>query len=361
MIKRTLDRYVLGSWIRIFVLTALGFPLVAIVIDLTDFLDKWLSRGMSAGEIALAYFYSIPENMFTVMPAAVLFATVFTVQSLSRNSELTAAKAGGISFHRIIRPLLLASAGAAVLALIVGELSPGATARRVELQEGDSGSRPSSGRYNFVYRADQGWVYTIGSLDVEKRQLRQLVLERAGQSREYPALAVTADSATYDSEGEYWRLWGGASRVVPGAEEQVGFRFASMRLAAMNEPPEDLLIEPKSPEEMGYAELGRYIDALIRSGNNADNLRVEQALKLSLPVACLIIALFAAPLGVTTPRAGTALGIAVSLGTTVTYLMMAQIAKAAGAGSVVHPVVAAWIPNGIFLAAGLVLMWRVRT
>ena len=33
---RHLDRYVLQSWIRIFVLTALGFPLVSIVINLTD-------------------------------------------------------------------------------------------------------------------------------------------------------------------------------------------------------------------------------------------------------------------------------------------------------------------------------------
>ena len=33
---RHLDRYILGKWTRIFVLTALGFPLIAILIDLTD-------------------------------------------------------------------------------------------------------------------------------------------------------------------------------------------------------------------------------------------------------------------------------------------------------------------------------------
>ncbi len=360
MIGRTLDRYILGQWTRIFVLTALGFPLVAIVIDLTDFLDKWLSRGMTAGEIALAYFFSIPENMFTVMPAAVLFATVFTVGALNRNSELTAAKAGGMSFYRVVRPLFLASALASLLALMVGELSPGATTRRLELQKSKD-TRSTSGRYNFVYRAEEGWVYTIGSLDVARRQLRQLVLERAGQSLEYPALAVTADSATWDTTAGRWNLWGGASRIVAGSDRQATFLFDHMRLRVMQEAPADLLIEPKRPEEMRYAELGRYIQALVRSGNNVDNLRVEQALKLALPVACLIIALFAAPLAVTAPRSGTAMGIAVSLGTTVAYLLMAQIAKAAGAGSVVNPVAAAWIPNALFLTAGLVLLARVRT
>ena len=82
-----------------------------------------------------------------------------------------------------------------------------------------------------------------------------------------------------------------------------------MRLRAMQQSPADLLAEPKAPDEMRYAELGRYIDALKRSGNDANKLVVEQALKLALPATCLIIALFGAPLAVTSPRAGAAVGL----------------------------------------------------
>jgi lipopolysaccharide export LptBFGC system permease protein LptF len=35
--------------------------------------------------------------------------------------------------------------------------------------------------------------------------------------------------------------------------------------------------------------------------------------------------------------------------------------KAVGAGGVVNPVLAAWLPNLVFLAAGLLLLARVRT
>src|SRR6185295_9705080 len=108
--------------------------LVSIVINLIDFLDKWLSRGLTAGQIALSYFYSIPENVSLVMPAAVLFATVFTVGTLGRNSELTAAKAGGQSFYRLMLPILIASIFATVLAVVVGELAPGSTTRMNEIQ-----------------------------------------------------------------------------------------------------------------------------------------------------------------------------------------------------------------------------------
>jgi lipopolysaccharide export system permease protein len=65
--------------------------------------------------------------MFLVMPAAVLFATVFTVGAMGRHSELTAAKAGGQSFHRLMLPVFVAAALASGLAFIVGELAPGAS------------------------------------------------------------------------------------------------------------------------------------------------------------------------------------------------------------------------------------------
>ena len=356
----TLDRYVLASWIRIFVLTALGLPIVSILINLTDTLNRLLDRGLTMREIAVSYVYSIPENMFIVMPAAVLLATVFTVGAMGRYSELTAAKAGGQSFHRLMIPIFIAAAFASVLAFAVGELAPGATARQLEIQKAKQ-ARPTRSRFNFVYRGDAGWVYTIRSLDVGTRQLKQLMFERQGTGPGYPGLVITADSASYDDARRSWRLRNGASRVIAAPGKQAMFNFHAMRLRALSQSPSDLLAEPKAPDEMRYAELGRYVDALKRSGNDANKLMVEQALKLALPATCLIIALFGAPLAVTNPRAGAAMGIAISLGTTVLFLLVTQIMKAVGAGGVVNPVLAAWLPNLVFLAAGLLLLARVRT
>lgn len=357
---KQLDRYVFTSWLKIFVLTALGFPIVSILINLTDTLNRLLDRGLTMKEIVISYVYSIPENAFLVMPAAVLFATVFTVGAMGRHSELTAAKAGGWSFYRLMLPIFGASIGASMLAFAVGEMAPGATARQLELQKAKP-TRPTRSRFNFVYRGDAGWVYTIRSLDVSTRQLKQVLFERQGSGASYPGLIITADSATYDDSLRAWRLRDGSSRVIIGPEKQAMFAFRSMRLRELKQTPADLLAESKAPEEMRYAELGRYVDALKRSGNDANKLIVEQALKLALPATCVIIALFGAPLAVTTPRAGAAVGVAISLGTTVLFLLMTQIMKAVGAGGVIDPTVAAWLPNALFLLAGLILLSRVRT
>jgi lipopolysaccharide export system permease protein len=357
---RILDRYILRSWITIFGLTALGFPLVSVIINATDNLEKLLDRGLTGREIVISYVYAVPEHMSQVMPAAVLFATVFTIGALGRNSEITAAKAGGQSFLRLCFPIFIAAVFAFGLAVVVGEVAPGATIRSLELQKSRA-ARPTTARYNFVYRADAGWVYTVRSLDVATRSLRQMVFERQGLSADYPGLSVAADSATYSDTTRRWTLWDGMTQRVAGPGRLTTFHFRSMRLRALSQSPADLLVEPKAPDEMRYAELARYIDALKRSGNDASKLEVDWALKIALPATCLVIALFGAPLAITSPRAGTAFGIAISLGTTVMFLSLIQLSKAIGVTGIVNPIAAAWFPNVLFLAAALWLLWRART
>jgi lipopolysaccharide export system permease protein len=112
---------------------------------------------------------------------------------------------------------------------------------------------------------------------------------------------------------------------------------------------------------MRYAELGRYINALKRSGNDTGNLEVDRALKLALPATCLVIMMFGAPLAITSPRQGTAVGVGISLGTTVVFLSLVQLSKAVGTSGVVDPTLAAWFPNALFFVAGVVLLARARS
>src|SRR2546430_17428343 len=110
------------------------------VIDLTDKLATYLGRGIPKTRLAYSYVFFLPETISLVLPVAVLFAVVFTVGALGRHSELVAAKASGISFHRVVRPLLVASLAAAVLRLGLTDLAPGASALAAHLP-GTHGSR----------------------------------------------------------------------------------------------------------------------------------------------------------------------------------------------------------------------------
>ncbi|PYP42822.1 MAG: hypothetical protein DMD43_01390 [Gemmatimonadetes bacterium] len=357
---RILSRYVLGQWLRVFLLTAIGLPFVSVLTQLTDNLRRLLGRDLSAGTIALSYLFALPQNIATMMPAAALFAAVFTVGPLARHSELTAAKAGGISFRRIARPIFLASALAALLCYYIGEWATEATTRQLELQK-ERQARSVTTRYNFVYRDSSGWVYTVRSLNTANNAMEQVVMEWAARDPGAVAYAIAADSASWSPRNRRWSFRHGASHVMLPDGQALTMGFGELRLKAFTQAPRDLLTEPKNPEEMTFAELGRYIASLRNSGNNTKKLEVQQAVKLALPAACLIIALFGAPLAVSAPRAGAAVGIAISLGTTLAYLLMINLSLAIGGSGVMDPLVAAWLPNAIFLTIGAWLMVRVRT
>ena len=376
-VVNTLDRYVLREWLKVCLLAALGFPFLVMVIDLVDKLGTYLGRGIPKGRIALSYIYFLPETISLVLPVAVLFAVVFTVGALGRHSELTAAKASGISFHRVVRPLLVASLAAVVLDLGLTELAPVTSARRAELL-GDKQVRLTANRYNFVYRADGGWVYAIRSLEIGPRLMRDVIMEREGTGEDYPTIVIAAPRAAYDTVrdgrggrgargarggrgGRAWTLSRGAVRYLGGPGREQTFTFDTLRTTVLQETPTDLLAEPKAPDEMRYVELGRYIDALARSGSDTKKLRVERALKLAVPFACIIIAVFGAPLAISTPRSGMAWGVAVCLATTFIDLLAFQLSKAVGSGGALPPTFAAWAPNLVVGAAGVWLLGKART
>src|SRR2546421_4624359 len=193
--------------------------------------------------------------------------------------------------------------------------------------------------------------------------MRDVILERGGTGEDYPTIVVAAQRAAYDTAPAKrgWTMNKGALRFVLGPGRETTFRFDTLRTRDLRESPADLLAEPKAPDEMRYAELGRYIDALARSGSDTKKLRVERALKLSVPFACIIIALFGAPLAISTPKSGAAWGVAVCLATTFVDLLMFQLSKAVGAGGVLPPSFAAWVPNFVVGAAAVWLIKNART
>jgi lipopolysaccharide export system permease protein len=356
---RALDRYVFTEFWKIFVTTALGFPVLVNIIDLTDNLDKYLGQNLSAGRIALSYLYWLPDSMFMVLPAAVLFATVFSIGALTRHSEITAAKASGISFYRFIAPIFVGAIIATVLGLVLGELAPFTNTKRLDILQVSKVSN-NNDRYNFAYAADGGRVYKIGALHLPSSAIEGLVIERKGNGPDYPSYVISADKAAYDTT-RGWILQKGAMHVLTDSMENLTVGFDSLVDRHFREPPKQLTLAQKAPTDMGFRELGRFITSMERSGAEVNELRVERMLKLSIPITCMVILLFGAPLATSTQRGGAAYGIGVSLATTVIFLMLIQLMKGVGGKGMIPADLAAWLPSIIFGLVGIILFARVRT
>jgi len=356
---RALDRYVFTEFWKIFVATALGFPILVNIIDLTDNLDKYLGQNLSAGRIALSYLYWLPDSMFMILPAAVLFATVFSIGALTRHSEITAAKASGISFYRFIAPIFVGAIIATLLGLVLGELAPLTNKKRLDILQVNK-TNFSSDRYNFAYAADRGRVYKIGALHLVVPSIEGIVIERKGNGPDYPSYIISSNNATYRT-GKGWLLQKGAMHLLTDSMQDLTFSFDSLVDRHFTEPPKQLTLTQKAPTDMGFRELGRFITSMERSGAEVNELRVERMLKIAIPVTCIVILLFGAPLATSTQRGGAAYGIGLSLATTVIFLMLIQLMKGIGGKGMIPADLAAWLPSIIFGVVGIILFARVRT
>jgi lipopolysaccharide export system permease protein len=355
-----LDRYVLNEFTKILIATALGFPLLVIVIDVTENLDKYLQRKLAVDAIVKAYVFGVPETMFQVLPAAVLFATVFAIGGFTRHSEITAAKASGVSFHRFIAPIAFGSVIATFVGLLLAVVTPPANARRDELlQERKASSMVRRG--NFTFASEEGRVYKILVADVGRGTLDGVEVDRKGNGPEFPSYLIVSAGAAWSKKTQSWLFRSGVVHVMSDDSANFTVSFDSLRDRHFREAPEHLMANPKAPEEMGWTDLGAFIKAMERSGSDVNKLRTERMLKIAIPVTCVIIMMFGAPLATNNQRGGAAYGAAVSLGTTVIFLMLVQLTTAVGDKGLVLPELAAWLPGILFAVIGGILLARVST
>ncbi len=355
---RILDRLVAQSFTRVFLAFTLGSPLLFVLGDVTENLEDYLGAGLSWAEVGQAYLFKLPQFIQWSFPIAALVSTVFTIQTMTLHKEIVAAKAGGISFHRLVLPLFVLGIALTGVALGLEEVVPRANRRAAEIL-GQEQNR-SVWRANFVYQAEDGRNFSIQRLNAEEGVIHGVVMETVPPGSSTPTSHLTAELAEYDPESG-WTFREGILRVFMEDGEEVASKFHAYQVRGFTERPHDLLEEPRKPEEMTRGEMGRLARIIERSGGSPHKLRVDREEKIAIPVATLVIILFGAPLATSTKRGGTTFGIGLALLSTIFYMLLMKISGAAGETGSLEPMVAAWLPNLVFLGAGLVFLSRVRT
>ena len=346
------------TFLRIFILFVLGAPLLFIVGDLVEQVDRYFDRGLTVGEVATAYVYMLPEFIFWSFPIAALIAAVFTVHSMTQHREVLAAKAGGISFHRLMAPLLVVGLVLTGAGLILSEVVPVAKRRSGQILRSEEVGR--QWRADFVFKTDDDRTLTVRRLNIFPPSMTQVVLEVPAGSNGEVAQHLQAIRAPFDSV-RGWTFENGYLRILPDRAAPLTFYFDSLRSSGFGEPPRGLLAQPNDEDEMTDSEIDRMVANITRSGGDASTLVVEKAQRKAIAVATLVIILFGAPLATSSRRGGAAYGIGVALGSTILYLLLFRLAGAAGQSGALSPVLSAWLPNMLFLACGLILLKRVRT
>ena len=112
---------------------------------------------------------------------------------------------------------------------------------------------------------------------------------------------------------------------------------------------------------MAYGELQEYISALKQGGFEVDHLKTELYKKISFPFVNFIMSILGIPFAFTLGRKGTLYGMAAGVLLGIAYWGALGVFEVMGSSGLLSPLLAAWGPNLIFGAGGVLMLSTVRT
>ena len=295
------------------------------------------------------------------LPVAMLLASLSTVGAMSRDSELVALKASGVSPFRVIRTLAILALLISGLAFVVGEtVVPRTNEQKAMIWNRyveKRGPTSATETVNRTLSLGEDQTLFVKRFNEQEGLALDVMLTESDSTR--PLRSVQARQMRYLGDGGRWELRDVTVRRWEG-EVEVFEQFPSLEEHLQAVTPAELAARRQDPEQMGFTELRGYVDRGLARGRDVTRAMVDLHMKVSLPFANFIIVLFGAALAAIRRRAGLAVGFAASILICFIYYGVIRTGQALGYNGDLPPALAAWIGNIIFGVLSLFFLWRAR-
>ena len=363
-IPQLLDIYLLRSFLYYFFLLTVGFILLFEVFTFFELLDDIAQHRTRLLEVVSYFIYFASYLFYQLAPLAALVAVLVTLGVMTKNNELVALKAGGISLYRISLPLLLAGmmlAGA--LVVLDDTYLPYANQRQDALRNQIKG-RPAQTYYQprrqWIF-GEQSKVYNYEFFDPDRQLFGNLNVFELDSATFEIRRRVYAARAHWDNQQSVWILESGWLRDFNHGQVSHYQPFLAYALKELNEPPTYFNREVRQSYQMTWWELKQYIGDLRQAGFDVARLSVQLQKKLSFPLIAPIIILLAIPFSILVGTRGAIGGLATGVGIAIVYWAASALTEAMGSVGQLPPLLAGWAPDTIFGFLGLYFFLKMPT
>jgi LPS export ABC transporter permease LptF/LPS export ABC transporter permease LptG len=358
-----LDLYVLRNFLSYFALMAAAFVVLFEAITSFELLDD-LSRHHTFSVLGEYLAYLTPLMLYELAPLAALVATLATLGVMSKNNEIIALKASGISLYRLAVPLLFAGAVlAGALFLLDDTFLPYANQKQDALRNQIKG-RPAQ----TFYQPRRRWIFGEGQkvynyqlFDADRNLFGGLNVFELDRATFRMRRRVVAARAHWEANLNAWVLEQGWVRDFEGAAITDYVPFDVYTLAELHEPPSYFKREVPQSYHMNWQELGQYIRELRQAGFDVARLSVQWHKKLAFPLIAPIIVLLGVPFAFLVGMRGATGGVALAVAIGFVYWVTAALFEAMGGVGLLPALLAAWAPDTIFGFVGVYFFLKMQT
>ena len=350
-----LDRYIIKKYLETFFLCITLIVSIAIVFDIAENIDDFLSKDVTLKQVAFDYYLNfIPyfANLFCSLFTFV--AVIYFTSKMAYDTEIIAILSSGVSFHRLVRPYMIGAFIVVAFSYFLGNyIIPQANKERVEFKntyitkniprESNIHRQLTHGTYIYMQTynttTDIGHNFTIEKIEdgIQKSKL-------------------TAEFIKWDRERKVWQINNYYIRDIDGYDEN--FTFGKELDTLLNMKPEDYRVMKNIVETMSKPVLDKEIQDLRLRGVNTVEYELEKHRRAASPFSLFILTIIGVSLASKKLKGG--LGFHLGLGILISfaYIMFMQFTSVFSNTGLMPPLVAAWVPNLFFSIVAIFLYRR---
>ena len=356
--QKLLDRYLIREFLIPLCYCVVAFMLIYIIYDLSAHLDNYIEDRVPLRFLLNYYAIQMPLVMVQVIPLSILLAIVYCLGALSRHNEITAMRAAGVSVYRIILPYLaLGVAFSALIFYLNDRHAPRAYEESKRFLQEAGGKAPDEKmRPLAFYNSKEGRAWA-GQWK-PAGDILQNVAVRSFQNGQVVE-TISAGQAAYLDQ-EWWFFDGSIQRYgARGHARGIEEAFAKRRFP-FSEKPQDFLSSQKDSLSMSAGELWRTMSLYPKDSEIYGRKLVDLHYKIAFPFVGITIVLIAVPLSISSTRGGAAGSAGLSIAICISYYVIQMVSLSLGRGGHLSAWLASWLPNILFGAVGLGLLYRNR-
>ena len=346
---RTLDKYILGKFLRTYVFGIMMMIVILVVFDYVEKVDDFTELKAPWKAIVWDYYMNFIPQFISQFSALVTFiAVIFFTSKMASQTEIVAILSGGVSFRRLMWPYLIGSSLITILSLVLSLwVIPDGQKASVEFQSKYLKSQQLLVYPEHVYRQIEPNTYAyVRGYSPGLERVPFFAIERFDSA----GMAETLDAAnaTFDVESKRWTAprYMIYSRGVDGTLSGKQYRNLD---TLINLDVRELGDISGVVKTLTYEELNDFLAQQRSKGSDeVFRIEVERHARFSYPISTIILTIIGVALASRKVRGGMGMHIGLGIGLCFSYVMIGRVFEQIAISGSLEPWVGVWLPNIVF-------------
>ncbi len=350
---KKLDWYILKKFLRVFFFSIFLFAVISVVVDVSEKTDDFVKSGLSAGEIFTHYYIGfIPHIIALLFPLFVFIAVIFFTSKMAGQTEIVAILASGTTYNRWLRPYWI---GGALLGLLLWVSNQWIVPKANNIRGSfEAAFVDKHSTYNALlttstdiyFRIDSFTYAGIYGFDTANNRGSGFFSYKVAKGKVVHNLR--AENIIWDTATKAWRLTEVIERKVMDNKELVTYTTELKKKYPFK--PVDIKKDKYTKDKLTTLQLINQIKLEeLRGSEGLNELKIERYRRDATPITVLLLTLIGAIIAGRKLRGGSGAHLALGFVIAALFIITDRFSTIFSTKGNLPPLLAAWIPNLIFI------------